>query len=153
MRVHQCGHQMCHAKVPINIRYCKQHQQDNKQTYDSLNNKNYNRLSRDQEANTFYQSTRWAKMRNYIYSRDMGIDQITGQPILGRYITDHVHPLSIAPDEQLSSDNLWLLSTETHNVKTMIEQQLLNSPNGKNKARHVSKEWYKNKVLAYLKRL
>lgn len=132
--------------------YCEVHKPLHRQTDRTVSqyNKTYNSTQRDQEANKFYQSTQWEQMRSYIYARDMGIDQVTGQPILGRYITDHVHPLSVAPDERLSSANLWLLSIETHGIKSMIEKQLLASPNGINKAKHVTKDWYTKQILSYM---
>lgn len=132
--------------------YCEVHKPLHKQTGRAVSqyNKQYNTEQRDQEANKFYQSTQWEQMRAYVYARDMGIDQVTGQPILGRYITDHVHPLSVAPNERLSSDNLWLLSIETHGIKTMIEGQLIASPNGINKAKHVTKDWYTKQILSYM---
>lgn len=132
--------------------YCDMHQQQHKQSPRTVSqyNKDYNSTQRDREANEFYQSTKWKKLREYVYSRDMGIDQITGQPILGRYITDHVHPLSVAPEEKLDASNVWVLSLETHAVKTLIEKQLLASPNGINKAKHVNKEWYRKQVLSYM---
>lgn len=151
-RIRNCSHIGCHTKVPWGTQYCDQHKgkhQQNKRTV-SIYNKQYNSTRRDTQANKFYQSPQWEKMRGYVFSRDMGIDQITGVPVLTRGIVDHVHPLSIAPNEKLSSDNLWLLSTETHNIKTMIEKQILASPNGINKAKHVSKEWYRNRVLSYM---
>lgn len=136
----------------MGVAYCDIHKEQHKQAPRTVSqyNKSYNATQRDEQANEFYQSTKWKKLREYVYSRDMGIDQITGQPILGRYVTDHVHPLSVAPDEKLDGDNLWLLSTETHAVKTMIERQLLASPNGINKAKHVTKEWYRKQVLSYM---
>ena len=132
--------------------YCDQHKEQHKQTARAVSqyNKQYNTEQRDQEANKFYQSKEWERMRSYVYARDMGIDQITGQPILGRYITDHVHPLSVAPEEKLDASNVWVLSLETHAVKTLIEKQLLASPNGHNKAKHVTKEWYTKQILSYM---
>lgn len=151
-RIRNCSHIGCHTKVPMGTNYCEVHKPLHRQTDRTVSqyNKTYNSTQRDQEANKFYQSTQWEQMRSYIYARDMGIDQVTGQPILGRYITDHVHPLSVAPDERLSSDNLWLLSIEVHGIKTMIETQLLQSPNGINKAKHVTKEWYTKQILSYM---
>jgi len=136
----------------MGVAYCDIHKEQHKQVPRTVSqyNKAYNATQRDEQANEFYQSTQWKKLREYVYSRDMGIDQITGQPILGRYITDHVHPLSIAPDEKLDGENVWLLSIETHAVKTLIEKQLLASPNGINKAKHVTKEWYRKQVLSYM---
>ena len=151
-RIRNCSHIGCHNKVPMGTAYCDQHKDQHRQTARTVSqyNKTYNSTQRDQEANKFYQSTQWEQMRAYVYARDMGIDQVTGQPILGRYITDHIHPLSVAPNERLSSDNLWLLSIETHGIKTMIEGQLLASPNGINKAKHVTKEWYTKQILSYM---
>lgn len=132
--------------------YCEVHKPLHKQTGRAVSqyNKQYNSTQRDEQANEFYQSTQWERMRAYVYARDMGIDQVTGQPILGRYITDHVHPLSVAPEEKLDASNVWVLSLETHAVKTLIEKQLLASPNGINKAKHVTKEWYRKQILSYM---
>lgn len=136
----------------MGVAYCDMHKDQHRQTDRAVSqyNKQYNSTQRDEQANEFYQSTKWKKLREYVYSRDMGIDQITGQPILGRYVTDHVHPLSVAPDEKLDASNVWLLSIEVHAVKTLIEKQLLASPNGINKAKHVTKEWYRKQVLSYM---
>lgn len=151
-RIRNCSHLGCHTKVAMGTQYCDVHVSMHRQQHRAVSqyNKTYNSTVRSAEHDAFYQSTQWEQMRAYVFARDMGMDQITGQPILGRPITDHVHPLSIAPDEKLSSDNLWMLSTETHNVKTMIEQQLLASPNGANKAKHVTKQWYTKQVLSYM---
>lgn len=151
-RIRNCSHLGCHTKVAMGTQYCEVHRPLHRQADRTVSqyNKQYNSTVRDTEHDAFYQSKQWEQMRTFVFARDMGMDQITGKPILGRPITDHVHPLSVAPDEKLSSDNLWLLSTETHNVKTMIEQQLLASPNGKNKAKHVTKEWYVKRVLSYM---
>lgn len=132
--------------------YCDQHKEQHKQTARAVSqyNKTYNSTQRDQEANKFYQSKEWERMRAYVYARDMGIDQVTRQPIIGRYITDHVHPLSVAPEEKLDASNVWVLSLETHAVKTLIEKQLLASPNGVNKAKHVTKDWYTKQILSYM---
>lgn len=154
MKLRVCSHIGCRTKLPIGVQYCDKHKAMQKapNVSSKIYNKNYNAEQRDEVANEFYHSAKWKHIRSFVYARDMGMCQITDQPILntGRYITDHVHPISVAPDEKLDSDNLWLLSTEAHNIKTMIEKQLLASPNGKNKAKHVSKEWYKKQVLSYM---
>ncbi|WP_257875531.1 HNH endonuclease [Leuconostoc citreum] len=79
----------------------------------------------------------------------MGTCQCCGNVITDRKIVDHIHPLKYVPDEKLLSDNLWLLCYQCHNIKTMLEDQVERSTNGTNKVKHISRDWYKKRILSY----
>lgn len=150
MRLHYCGHQGCRERLPISIRYCEKHKADNKPSDKFIQqqaNRKYNQLVRDKEANSFYQSKQWQSMRDYVYARDMGVCQICGEAITDRKIVDHIHPLKFSNSEKLDSNNLWTLCNRCHNIKTSLEVQIAESPNGANKLKHIKPEWYKDKVM------
>ncbi|WP_311408365.1 HNH endonuclease signature motif containing protein [Liquorilactobacillus uvarum] len=137
----------------MNERYCKQHVklhqwkplQSKEQR--KRENKHYNLYQRDEEANIFYHSSQWQKIRDYVYARDMATDQVTGNSTKNTLIVDHVIPLKYCTKEQrLDPDNLWCLTRETHNVKTKLEQQIASKPNGINILKHANKDWW-TKVL------
>ncbi|WP_349516256.1 HNH endonuclease, partial [Leuconostoc suionicum] len=67
-------------------------------------------------------------------------------------IVDHIHPLKIASDERLSADNLWTLCYQCHNIKTMIEEQTISRPNGTNKLKHMTKQWYIKQIMRLRKK-
>ena len=150
MRLHYCGHKGCRERLPISIRYCAKHKADNKPSDKFIQqqaNRKYNQLVRDQDANSFYQSKQWQSMRDYVYARDIGICQICGEAITDRKIVDHIHPLKFSDSEKLDSNNLWTLCNRCHNIKTSLEVQIAQSPNGANKLKHIKQEWYKDKIL------
>lgn len=146
MKIHNCAHQLCRNKIPLNKKYCQQHISDGKSSYNKEYFKNYNANVRDQEANLFYHSSQWTKARNYVVARDLNICQLCGDTLEDRKIIDHVHPLKVSPDEKLDVDNLWCLCYRDHQIKTMIEEQTLAKPNGVNKLKHMSKDWYKKQI-------
>lgn len=150
--MHNCGNIGCHVKLPLNERYCQQHASDNKRyqnsTSKTLNNRYYNQHNRDKEANQFYHSAQWIKLRQFVYVRAMACSEVSGKALPNDIgIVDHIVPLRVAPNKKLDADNLWLLSKAEHNIKTMLEQQLLDSPNGLNKVKHVSKDWYRKQII------
>lgn len=150
MRLHYCGHQSCRKRLPLNIRYCDEHKADGKQANEFARQqyfRNYNSNVRDQVANDFYHSAQWSKTRDYVVARDMNVCQVCGSSIESRVVVDHVHPLKFSSDEKLDSNNLWCLCYRCHEVKSMIERQTLSSPNGDNKLRHMSKDWYEKQIL------
>lgn len=146
MRLRNCSHIGCHNKIAINVKYCQQHISDNKSQYSNQYQKDYNLHKRNQEANSFYQSKEWKHMRSYIVSRDMNMCRYCSEAITDRKIVDHLHPLQYAPDEKLKADNLYTICYKCHQVKTMIEQQTAQSPNGSNKLKHMSYDWYKKQI-------
>lgn len=156
MRVHNCSSIGCHNKVPLDKRYCQEHEALHKFKYDKSKVnprqqrqyfKDYNKNQRDQEANTFYQSAKWQHMRDYVVARDMNTCQICGDVLKDRKIVDHIHPLKYAPDEKLKSNNLQTLCYRCHNLKTSIEKQVEAKPNAKNKLNHISQIWWKTTIL------
>ncbi|QSE54048.1 HNH endonuclease (plasmid) [Lactiplantibacillus plantarum] len=106
----------------------------------------YNATTRDPQANAFYHSVQWQHMRNYIYSRDLGTCQVCGQALTDRKIVDHIHPLKVAPNEKLDKDNLWVLCYRCHNIKSNLESALKGKPNGVNKLKHISRDWWKKTI-------
>lgn len=146
MRLRNCSHIGCHNKIPTNQKYCKQHVSDSKSQYSNQYQQDYNKNKRNTEANSFYQSTQWKHMRDYIVSRDMNTCRYCGESITDRKIVDHLHGLQYAPDEKLDSNNLYTICYKCHQVKTMIERQTAQSSNGTNKLKHMSYEWYKKQI-------
>lgn len=70
----------------------------------------------------FYSSKKWIKTRNEIKKRDKMICQSCHKVITGRYIVDHIKPLSIYNYHDwrfaYNPDNLQLLCQDCHNKKT-----------------------------------
>jgi hypothetical protein len=70
----------------------------------------------------FYRSAAWKRMREFVISRDLGLD--LGAPdhqVAGRFIIHHMNPLSIEDVEEGNEDNLnpeYLITTThlTHNA-------------------------------------
>lgn len=156
-KVHICGERGCRAVIPMNERYCKTHKPQHQYNYKRNNftqeqkkraNKHYNLYERDQEANSFYHSRAWTKVANYVRNRDMMTSGATGKPLSDHHvIVDHITPRKyLTREEALNTENLWLLSRKEHNIKTKIEESIANSPNGVNKLKHLSREWW-SKVI------
>lgn len=134
----------------MNVRYCSDHKSDGKPSDKFIQQQTsikYNRYLRDQQANSFYQSKQWQTMRDYVYAKDMATCQVCGETTTDRKIIDHVHPLKTSPDEKLNSDNLWTLCYRCHQIKTSLEVQIIESPNGQNKLGHIRAPWYKEKIM------
>ncbi len=159
MRVHECWHAGCHRLCEPGQDYCQQHQADriakrkqaikqkmNSQAYRIRNKeryKDYNRYKRDPQANAFYQSSQWSRVREYIKTRDMMIDGASGKSLADHdYIVDHIVPRRLCKDP-FDASNLWLLSRKNHYRKTQIEEAIAAKPNGENMLRHISKPIWK----------
>ncbi|WP_461241101.1 HNH endonuclease [Paucilactobacillus sp. N302-9] len=128
-------------------RYCAKHKPLHERPHyvshedKSRSNRDYNLNRRDEQANDFYHSSQWTKVRNYVVSRDMYTDAITGQVIDDKQlIVDHIIPRRLC-DNPLDTENLWCLSKRMHNIKTKIEQSM-----DENKLKHVGKIWWQ-KIL------
>ena len=160
MKVHFCGQIGCHKVIPFDQRYCDQHAplhqwQHHKQPMPSrteriaqLNRyKQYNQNHRDQEANAFYHSMQWRNVRDYVCNRDMYCDAVDGNVIADHdLIVDHIVRRDLCNDP-LDTSNLWCLSKRHHWMKTKLEEEMLQKPNGKNIIRHCSK----NNWIKYIK--
>lgn len=150
--MHKCGERGCNKYIDIKARYCEEHaklhvwkqsSKEKKQAY-----KYYNQHVRDKDADSFYHSSKWTRVRDYVVARDMATDQVTGDATgLKTLIIDHVIPLKLCREEQgLDPDNLWCLSKSTHSIKTKMEQSISAKPNGDNILKHLSKDWW-TKIL------
>ncbi|WP_260202196.1 HNH endonuclease [Lactiplantibacillus pentosus] len=156
--------------MPIGTDFCPTHEQqqlERKQAYIKQRDKakstvrgkqlanahmaHYNHTTRDPEANAFYHSVQWQRMRDYVYARDMGMCQVCGNAVTDRKIVDHCHPLKVAPDEKLDKDNLWTLCYRCHNIKTQLEESIKGQPNGNNKLKHISKQWWVKAIKEKIK--
>lgn len=161
MRLKHCNWRGCTRLVKQGVDFCDEHKQADtkrKQAYISTKTKresttkgrqlanahmaHYNAVTRDKEANTFYHSTSWKRLRDYVYSRDLAICQVCGQALDDRKIVDHIHPLKASPSEKLDRNNLWTLCYRCHNIKTQLEESIKSQPNGNNKLAHISKDWW-----------
>lgn len=154
---------MCHQIVPVGERYCAKHKAQHEaewqakkyayrksklgQMLKAAKTKQYDRLQRDPEAVVFYHSSRWTKVRDAVYARDMATDQVTGEVLGDRKVVDHIIPLRLCTAKQaLDSSNLWVLSYKTHYRKTKLEQAIAKQPHGDTKLRHLNREWW-TKIL------
>lgn len=110
--------------------------------------KQYDMNDRDPQAVKFYHSKQWEHARDYVYSRDMATDQVTGQVLGDRKVVDHIVPMRLCKTmaDRLNPDNLWVLSYKTHYRKTKIEQIIAQQQNGDIKLRHLNRQWW-TKVL------
>lgn len=74
----------------------------------------------------FYGSAKWRKVRDSIKIRDKMTCRECGCPITGRYIVDHIEPVTVANvhdwDIAYNPDNLQLLCQRCHNAKTFNKQ-------------------------------
>lgn len=170
MRLKHCNWRGCTRLVKQGVDFCDEHKQMNlqrKQNYLKQRDKvkstakgrqlkqarmaHYNAVTRDPQANSFYHSVQWQHMRDYVYSRDMGICQVCGNAVTDRKIVDNIHPLKVAPDEKLNKDNLWVLCYRCHNIKTQLEQLIKASQNGDNKLKHANRAWYQTTIKEKIK--
>ena len=140
MRVHICAHRLCREVIPKSQLYCAKHAPLH-QTDRRISNKQYDLHYRDQQANAFYHSTQWQSVRNYVFNRDYATCAVCGRTD-NTLIADHIVRRDLCGD-QLNTDNLWLLCRQCHNTKTRLEVSIMNSSNGKNKLKHISKERWK----------
>ena len=162
---HECGEPLCHAIIPINERYCPTHKQKHDQEWQRKKDefrrsklgqvikkqkeKAYDQTQRDLEAIAFYHSKQWQSVRDYVYSRDMATDQVTGQVLGDRKVVDHIVPMRLCKTmaDKLNPDNLWVLDYRTHYRKTKLEQAIAKQPHGHNKLRLLNRAWW-TKVLS-----
>lgn len=70
----------------------------------------------------FYSTKKWIETRDMIKKRDKMICQSCHQPIFGRYIVDHIKPITVDNMNDwniaYNPDNLQLLCQDCHNKKT-----------------------------------
>lgn len=152
MKVHMCAEPGCHTIIPFSDRYCSIHAKAHQSELRGYRNRRsklrhqryYNLYERDQEANAFYHSKQWKSIRDYVTARDMYTDGVDGSVLDDHdLIVDHIVRRDLV-DDPLETSNLWCLSRRHHNLKTKLEQNILRSPNGKNKLKHISKtNWIK----------
>lgn len=79
----------------------------------------------------FYSSKKWIKIRDAVKLRDKMTCQECGEPITGRYIVDHIEPVTMDTvddfDIAYNLDNLQLLCQACHNYKTFSNRQIAKS--------------------------
>ena len=134
VKLHHCNQPGCHELIPFNERYCRLHKEDR-----AVSNKFYNEFRRDKQANKFYHSPRWTKVRNYVVARDMYLSAVSDVVIKDKdIIVDHIIPRRLLSEEQqYNADNLWLLSRREHNIKTKLEQSM-----NDRQLKHLSRSWW-----------
>lgn len=170
MRLKHCNWRGCTRLVKPNVDFCDEHKQADlarKQAYIEQRDKakstvkgkqlanahmaHYNHTTRDPQANAFYHTKQWRNVRDYVYARDMGMCQVCGNAVTDRKIVDHIHPLKVAPNEKLDKANLWVLCYRCHNIKTQLEESIKASPNGNNKLKHISRDWWQKAIKEKIK--
>lgn len=129
MKKHECKYPTCHALIDIDQVYCHYHC-TNGRLAKRADNQRYNKYQRNQQANAFYHSPQWTKLRNYVVTRDMYISGASGKVLSNKdIIVDHIVRRDICSNP-LDAHNLWLLSRNEHNIKTKIELRLMQTKNG-----------------------
>lgn len=170
MRLKHCNARGCQALVKQGVDFCPTHKQadlERKQAYIKQRDKaksttkgrqlasahmaHYNASVRDPQANAFYHSVQWQRMRDFIYSRDMATCQVCGNAVTDRKIVDHIRPAKISPNEKLDKGNLWTLCYRCHNIKTNLEESIKQQPNGNNKLAHISRDWWVKAIKEKIK--
>lgn len=133
--VHECNWLGCHRVVTSSHKYCDYHYQQHKRKWEESRSRQdklqadklYNQERRDQEANAFYHTSRWTKVRDFVKSRDMMTSGLSGKVLSDHdYIVDHIVPRRLCADAY-DDTNLWLLSRKEHNRKTKYEKVLPDS--------------------------
>lgn len=153
-RRHRCEEPGCRELIPLGARWCDKHYPKHHAEYEAwkakqandhrrkLKQRRYNQTKRDDEANAFYHSPQWTKVRNYIYARDLGTCQVCGEVITDRKIADHIVPRRLDKTKQLDTTNLWLLCYSCHTAKTQLEETITSRPNGINILTHADRDWW-----------
>lgn len=74
----------------------------------------------------FYSSRKWLAVRDTVRKRDGMVCQKCGKDVVGRYIVDHIKPLTMSNykdyDVAYNLDNLQLLCISCHNNKTFTRK-------------------------------
>lgn len=161
--VHECGESGCHKIIPINQRYCPQHQAQHEAAWQAKKNsyrrsklaqaikaskaKQYDQTERDPVARAFYHSKQWQTIRDAVYARDGATCQVCGNVVQDRKIVDHIVPRRLCtPEQALDSSDLWTLCYKCHFRKTRLERALALKPNGDTILKHLDRQWF-TKVL------
>ncbi len=174
MRLKHCNARRCDKLVPQGTDFCPTHEQasiERKQAYISAKTKrestvkgrqlkqarmsHYNATTRDPQANAFYHSASWHKARELAFAKAMGVCECCGR-VIGldgkRGYVDHLVAYRLCTKEQaLSQSNLWLLCPECHAIKTRLEESIKSGPNGDNKLKHISKQWWVKAIKERIK--
>ncbi|MDF7639949.1 HNH endonuclease signature motif containing protein [Lactobacillus sp. ESL0791] len=149
---HHCSYPKCTELVQGNNHYCDKHWQLRQQEYSAIkhdaNNKpssrakrlysqkQYNQTKRDEDANDFYHSKQWQRVRYYILQRDIYTCQICGNNYQPNHLTaDHILPRKYCGDldHQLNPENLWTLCSRCNSAKQYLERQIENKYGAKSK--------------------
>ncbi|QIL51240.1 HNH endonuclease [Weissella coleopterorum] len=159
MRMHRCAEIRCTELIPMKYDYCQKHYEARMQRFNQqrLNSQelssrtlrgqqklreatqSYDETTRQELHDGFYQSKQWEKIASYVKQRDGYLDGVDGKAWdKGDLIVDHVVPRRLlGRDEQLNTDNLWLLTRSQHNHKTAVEKKL-----NDNQLKNISKNWW-----------
>lgn len=174
MRLKHCNWRSCQRLIPVGTDFCDEHKKSDlarKQAYINAKTKrestvkgrqlkqarlsHYNHTVRDPQANDFYHSQQWNMARQLAFSKAMGVCECCGRAIGldgKRGYVDHIVAYKVGTKEQsLSQDNLWLLCPACHSAKTRLEQHIMDGPNGVNKLKHISRDWWKKAIKERIK--
>lgn len=157
MRGHHCAYKGCRKIIPLYYRYCDEHNKQYVQAWHQRlereqqspaykrvmqhTQRKYNQEQRNPEANAFYHSKEWRRVRNYVYSRDNATCQACGNIVDNRKIVDHIVPLRVDFKQRLDTNNLWLICYSCHSIKTKLENKMT-----ENQLKHVGKGWWKKAI-------
>lgn len=113
-----CNHPGCSALSKFS--YCDAHKPNKAE-----NTRFYDKFKRNKAHDNFYHSVSWKKCREYIRIRDLGLCKccLEDKRITIGTIVDHIIPLKVSWDKRLDENNLQLLCTSCHNIKTAEDMQ------------------------------
>lgn len=107
--------------------------------------KRYNTFERDQEANSFYHSKEWRKVRDYVIAKQMNTCQFCGDIVTDKKIVDHLIRREYC-NNPLDTSNLNVLCQTCHNFKSNMETSM--KAHGKeNVLKYASFNWWKKTIL------
>lgn len=145
-RVRRCKANGCFNMVELPKHYCKQHANQEREYVprDKQSVHRYNTVTRNRDDNkrqqyNFYRTKQWVYLRQQVLDEQHYLCQYCkadGRVTQGKTV-DHIVPMEVAPDDKASIDNLAVICSKCHNMKTRWEQATYGT--GKdNQLKHVS---------------
>ena len=146
-RVRRCRQPGCHAMVNFPDHYCKQHYEHeaeylaSRERWARSNDKQYthkyNTVTRyrnedKRQQYSFYRTRQWSHLRQQVLERDhylCAYCKVKGV-ITPAKTVDHIRPLELFFNDGASMENLSVICSSCHNLKTKWEQRYYGSGKG-----------------------
>lgn len=130
-RVRRCKAAGCYHIVELPNKYCEQHA-DQEREYvprDKQAVHRYNTVTRNRDDNkrcqyNFYRTKQWVDLRQLVLDTQHYLCQYCkadGIVNMGKTV-DHIVPMEFAPDDKADVDNVVVICSKCHNMKTRWEQ-------------------------------